>query len=140
MVLLKNDNSLLPFRPDSRVLVTGNCAHNIGMQCGGWTLTWQGTFNENNDFPNADSIFDGIRETVTKAGGNAQLSEQGEFVERHYMANAMGRLIGTVLSGWVFQAFGLIACLWVSAAFLAMASLISLLLPIRTAQDESSVN
>ena len=52
------------------------------MQCGGWTLTWQGTFNENNDFPNADSIFDGIRETVTKAGGNAQLSEQGEFVER----------------------------------------------------------
>ena len=82
MVLLKNDNSLLPLRPDSRVLVAGNCAHNIGMQCGGWTLTWQGTFNENNDFPNADSIFDGIRETVTKAGGNAQLSEQGEFVER----------------------------------------------------------
>ncbi len=50
----------------------------------------------------------------------------------YYMANAMGRLIGTVLSGWVFQAFGLIACLWVSAAFLAMASLISLLLPVRT--------
>ncbi|MCY4531728.1 MAG: glycoside hydrolase family 3 C-terminal domain-containing protein [Gammaproteobacteria bacterium] len=82
LVLLKNNNSLLPLRPDSRVLVAGNCAHNIGMQCGGWTLTWQGTFNENNDFPNADSIFDGIRETVTKAGGIAQLSEQGEFVER----------------------------------------------------------
>ncbi len=58
----------------------------------------------------------------------------------YYMANAMGRLIGTVLSGWVFQAFGLIACLWVSAAFLAMASLISLLLPVRTDQVESSVN
>ena len=56
----------------------------------------------------------------------------------YYMANAMGRLIGTVLSGWVFQAFGLIACLWVSAAFLAMASLISLLLPERTDQVESS--
>ena len=25
----------------------------------------------------------------------------------YYMANAMGRLIGTVLSGWVFQAFGM---------------------------------
>ena len=82
LVLLKNNNSLLPLRPDSRVLVAGNCAHNIGMQCGGWTLTWQGTFNENNDFPNADSIFDGIRESVTKAGGIAQLSEQGEFDER----------------------------------------------------------
>ncbi len=58
----------------------------------------------------------------------------------YYMANAMGRLIGTVLSGWVFQAFGLIACLWVSAAFLATASLISLLLPVRTDQVESSVN
>ncbi len=56
----------------------------------------------------------------------------------YYMANAMGRLIGTVLSGWVFQVFGLIACLWVSAAFLAMASLISLLLPVRTDQVESS--
>ena len=82
LVLIKNNRSLLPLRPDSRVLVAGNCAHNIGRQCGGWTLTWQGTFNENSDFPNADSIFDGIRETVTKAGGSAQLSEQGEFVER----------------------------------------------------------
>ncbi len=33
----------------------------------------------------------------------------------YYMANAMGRLIGTVLSGWVFQAFGLMACLMLSA-------------------------
>jgi len=47
----------------------------------------------------------------------------------YYMANAMGRLIGTVLSGWVFQAYGLIACLWVSAGFIAMASIFSTKLP-----------
>lgn len=47
----------------------------------------------------------------------------------YYMANAMGRLIGTLLSGWVYQEFGLIACLWVSCGFLALASIISLWLP-----------
>jgi predicted MFS family arabinose efflux permease len=47
----------------------------------------------------------------------------------YYMANAMGRLIGTLLSGLVFQFFGLVGCLWVSAAFVLMAALISLKLP-----------
>lgn len=47
----------------------------------------------------------------------------------YYMANAMGRLLGTVLSGWVFQAWGLLACLWVSSGFLALAALLSLALP-----------
>jgi len=44
----------------------------------------------------------------------------------YYMANAMGRLIGTVLSGWVFQAYGLEMCLWISALFIATAAIISL--------------
>lgn len=43
----------------------------------------------------------------------------------YYMANAMGRLIGTVLSGWVYQACGLDACLWVSSAFLLLTVIIS---------------
>ena len=47
----------------------------------------------------------------------------------YYMANAMGRLIGTVLSGYLFQIAGLTACLWVSALFLATAAVISLRLP-----------
>jgi predicted MFS family arabinose efflux permease len=47
----------------------------------------------------------------------------------YYMSNAMGRLIGTVLSGWVFQAYGLEACLWISAAFVAIAAVISIALP-----------
>ncbi|UXI02468.1 organoarsenical effux MFS transporter ArsJ [Photobacterium sp. TY1-4] len=47
----------------------------------------------------------------------------------YYMANAMGRLIGTVLSGWLYQVAGLATCLWVSFAFLAVTTLISLWLP-----------
>ena len=47
----------------------------------------------------------------------------------YYMANAMGRLIGTILSGWIYQDFGLIACLWVSCGFLFLTSVISFWLP-----------
>ncbi|CAI8818737.1 MFS transporter [Pseudomonas sp. IT-P253] len=47
----------------------------------------------------------------------------------YYMSNAMGRLIGTVLSGWVYQAYGLQACLWISSAFVLLAALISIALP-----------
>ncbi|SFB40017.1 organoarsenical effux MFS transporter ArsJ [Azotobacter beijerinckii] len=47
----------------------------------------------------------------------------------YYMSNALGRLLGTLLSGWVFQAYGLTACLWVSSLFVLLAALISLGLP-----------
>jgi predicted MFS family arabinose efflux permease len=47
----------------------------------------------------------------------------------YYMANAGGRLAGTVLSGYAYQADGLGACLWWSTALLAGAGLCSLALP-----------
>ncbi len=47
----------------------------------------------------------------------------------YYMANAFGRLIGTVLSGALYQWQGLQACLWASAAFVLAAGVISRLLP-----------
>ncbi len=54
----------------------------------------------------------------------------------YYMANASGRLAGTVLSGALYQwglqsgpSNGLIACLWASTAFVLVAGLLSLLLP-----------
>ena len=46
----------------------------------------------------------------------------------YYMANAMGRLLGTVLSGWVYQVAGLHACLWISSGFLLLTVFISLTL------------
>lgn len=52
----------------------------------------------------------------------------------YYMANAMGRLLGTLLSGWVFQRWGLEACLMISAALIILAALVSLALP-RGASD-----
>ena len=42
MVLLKNDNSVLPLKPGTKVYVTGPAANDVGVQCGGWTRCWQG--------------------------------------------------------------------------------------------------
>ncbi len=47
----------------------------------------------------------------------------------YYMANAGGRLVGTLLSGVMFQVAGVTGCLWTSVAFAAMAGVVSLGLP-----------
>ena len=47
----------------------------------------------------------------------------------YYMANACGRLAGTVLSGLLYQKLGLVGCLWTSACLVLAAGLISILLP-----------
>lgn len=47
----------------------------------------------------------------------------------YYMANAIGRLAGTVLSGVIYQADGLTGCLWASVAFVLAAGALSTLLP-----------
>ena len=47
----------------------------------------------------------------------------------YYMANAAGRLAGTVLSGALYQWQGLEACLWASVLFALAAGLLSRLLP-----------
>ncbi|WP_374469990.1 exo 1,3/1,4-beta-D-glucan glucohydrolase [Phenylobacterium sp.] len=82
LVLLKNNGGVLPVRANARVLVAGDGADNIGKQSGGWTLSWQGTGNKPSDFPNAQSIWGGIREAVEAGGGRAELSSDGSFTTK----------------------------------------------------------
>ena len=42
LVLLKNDRHLLPLSKGARINVAGSKADDIGAQCGGWTVGWQG--------------------------------------------------------------------------------------------------
>jgi beta-glucosidase len=79
LVLLKNKRGVLPLSPTASILVAGDGADDIGKQAGGWTITWQGTGNTNEDFPGATSIWGGIREAVEAAGGTAVLSPEGDF-------------------------------------------------------------
>ncbi len=47
LVLLKNDNKVLPIsKTGTRIHVAGKSADNIGNQCGGWTIRWQGQTGE----------------------------------------------------------------------------------------------
>ncbi|MCC5854065.1 MAG: exo 1,3/1,4-beta-D-glucan glucohydrolase [Idiomarina sp.] len=82
LVMLKNEGQLLPLNPQQRILVAGPGAHNIGQQSGGWTISWQGTGNSNEDFPGGTSIYQGIAEQVRAAGGSVELAEDGQFTER----------------------------------------------------------
>ncbi len=47
----------------------------------------------------------------------------------YYMANAGGRLAGTVLSGLIYQTYGLEGCLWLSSGFVLAAAMLSFALP-----------
>jgi len=55
----------------------------------------------------------------------------------YYMANAGGRLAGTILSGLVYQTQGLTGCLWWSAAFVLATAVLSFKLPAVGPQAES---
>ena len=78
LVLLKNANHLLPLSPHAHVLVAGDGADNLPKQCGGWTISWQGTGISNKEFPHGQSIFSGIEQVVRAAGGTAELSPSGD--------------------------------------------------------------
>ncbi|MEV7026622.1 glycoside hydrolase family 3 C-terminal domain-containing protein, partial [Kitasatospora sp. NPDC093558] len=67
LVLLKHTPGLLPLPRAGRVLVTGSAADDLGKQCGGWTLTWQGDDLERADLPGGATMADAVRGIVGAA-------------------------------------------------------------------------
>ncbi|KAH7478884.1 Lysosomal beta glucosidase [Phytophthora ramorum] len=63
IVLLKNDDSVLPLANGSSVFLTGHSADNVGYQCGGWSVAWQG-YSGNDMFPNGISVRQGLENVV----------------------------------------------------------------------------
>lgn len=86
LVLLKNQNGVLPLSPKQRILVAGDGANDVGKQAGGWTLNWQGTGTTRKDFPNADSIYEGIAHQARAAGGEAVLAVDGRYAVKPDLA------------------------------------------------------
>ena len=78
MVLLKNNNQVLPINASKTILVVGDGAASISKASGGWTLSWQGTGHDNDEFPNGESILNGIEEVVSNAGGKVIFSPNGD--------------------------------------------------------------
>ncbi|KOM34168.1 hypothetical protein LR48_Vigan02g031800 [Vigna angularis] len=70
LVLLKNGKSskkpLLPLpKKSAKILVAGSHADNLGYQCGGWTITWQGLSDKN--LTSGTTILSAVKQTVDPA-------------------------------------------------------------------------
>jgi beta-glucosidase len=63
LVLVKNDDALLPIsRNLQRIHVSGSSADDIGRQCGGWTIDWQGA---SGDVIPGTTILEAVRSAVS---------------------------------------------------------------------------
>lgn len=62
LVLLKNENDLLPLKKNAKVVVVGEFANNSGMQSGGWTVNWQGS---EESYKGATTILEGIKKQTS---------------------------------------------------------------------------
>lgn len=77
LVMLKNENNLLPLSKNAKVFVAGSHADNIGLQSGGWSIQWQGEKQSSNQ---GTTILQGIQAlagdvTYAKDGQGAQGSD-----------------------------------------------------------------
>lgn len=89
LVLLKNDKNTLPIsKKVARIHVAGKSADNIGNQCGGWTITWQG--QSGNVTTGGTTILKAIKNTVS-ADTKVTFSKDGSA--------ASGADVGVVVIG-----------------------------------------
>ena len=89
LVLLKNDRKILPLRKTAkRIHVAGKNADDIGNQCGGWTIDWQG--KSGNIMPGGTTILTAIKNTVS-SGTQVTFSLDG--------TNAAGAEVAIVVIG-----------------------------------------
>jgi len=79
LVLLKNNNKFLPIDPRKHIGVIGQAANKIASQTGGWTITWQGRENLNEDFINTNTIYQALEQMVLLSNGTIEFSENGKF-------------------------------------------------------------
>ncbi len=94
-VLLKNEG-VLPLAKDTRLLVAGSGADNLGKQCGGWSIDWQGAQGE---ITQGTTILEGIRQTI--GGAQVSYNENGVFADDERAA------VGVVVVGEAPYAEGL---------------------------------
>jgi beta-glucosidase len=82
-VPLKNEGALLPLARTARVLVAGKNAHNLGHQCGGFTIAWQGS-SGNDLVEGGTTIWEGIKALCP----TSELDETGSSADpaRHDVA------------------------------------------------------
>lgn len=82
LVLLKNDKNVLPLsKKEGKVLVAGPRSNDVGSQCGGWTITWQGNAGPTTK---GTTVLDAIRNV--RGDENVIFTEDGASKEKADMA------------------------------------------------------
>jgi len=81
LVLLKNNNGILPLRRGGRILVVGQGANSLPMQAGGWSLTWQGDQTTTADYPYADTLLSALQKKLGPT--NVDYSPDGAGIDVH---------------------------------------------------------
>ena len=87
LVLVKNENDVLPLKKGTKVFITGPAADNEAAQCGGWTMSWQG--NPEPDVAGATSILDGL-EKRAKEYGLTVITDEAEAADADAVLLAVG--------------------------------------------------
>ncbi|KAL0587140.1 hypothetical protein ABG067_003198 [Albugo candida] len=84
IVLLRNNDSVLPFNPTSRIFLTGNAANNAGGMSGGWSHAWQG--QDGNDlFKERITILDGLKKLAQRLTYTVGLNYTQEYDEQEVL-------------------------------------------------------
>ncbi|ETR66210.1 MAG: beta-glucosidase, partial [Candidatus Magnetoglobus multicellularis str. Araruama] len=82
LVLLKNDNNILPLNKNASMIVAGKCAHSRGIQCGGFTIEWQGVL-DNESIVGGTSIWEGISQVAPNACLSENLTGEDADPDKH---------------------------------------------------------
>ena len=61
LVLLKNEKAILPIPFHTKIFITGAGVHNIGLQCGGWTIDWNGRIDGKEKITEGVTILEGLK-------------------------------------------------------------------------------
>lgn len=89
LVLLVNKAAALPIAATApSILVAGRAADDLGMQCGGWTISWQG---DSGRFTEGTTVLEAVRKAAP--GATVRYSWNGEE------AKASGAQVGVVVIG-----------------------------------------
>lgn len=84
ITLLKNQDGVLPLRPDAKILVTGPAATSLTALNGGWTYTWQGT--DASHFPPGTRS---LLQAIQQRGSSVRYVPGSGFTERGDMGAAL---------------------------------------------------
>ena len=78
LVLLKNEAAALPISKNTpKIFVAGQAADDIGMMCGGWTISWQG---QTGSIQVGTTIINGIK-TIASSDSTVEYEKYGKFTD-----------------------------------------------------------